>query len=164
MFRCARSRGGLHIKIKHSFKHSFFPSSPLLLEWLYLGLNAKLTILPYHRNNDGKKGRVFFERERCVLCFCARKKNTCGHPLSAPKSVYREPQHKTKPQHTTTKNERPPPTLWRLCPSVSMGGEICPQIISPLFPYECAQVASRRSCACQCRFLCLGCQNGTHRK
>jgi hypothetical protein len=127
LFRCARSRGGLHIKIKHSFKHSFFPSSPLLLEWLYLGLNAKLTILPYHRNNDGKKGRVFFGRERCVLCFCARKKNTCGHPLSAPKSVYREPQHKTKPQHTTTKNERPPPTLWRLCPSVSMvGGDLPP--------------------------------------
>ncbi len=24
---------------------------------------------------------AFFGRERCILCFCAPKKNACGHPL-----------------------------------------------------------------------------------
>ena len=80
------------------------------------------------------------------------------------KSVYREPQHKTQPQHTTTKmsGRRPPSGGFALL--FPWAGEICPQFIAPLFPYECALVASRRSSARQRRFLCLGRQNGTNQK
>jgi len=137
-------------------------SSPLLLEWLYLGRNAKLTILPYHRNNDGKKGRVFFGRERCVLCFCARKKTPVDTLLVHPnKSIA---SHKTKHNHNTQQPKmsgRRPPS-GGFAPLSPWSGEICPQIIPPLFPYECAQIVSRRSCARRRRFLCLGRQNGTH--
>ncbi len=75
----------------------------------------------------------------------------------------REPQHKT-PQHTTTKMSGRRPPSGGFAPLSPWAGEICPQIIVPLFPYECAQAANRRSCARRRRFLCLGRQNGTHRK
>jgi hypothetical protein len=55
--------------------------------------------------------------------------------------------HNTTTTHNN-QNERPPPTLWRLLPLCLHGqGRFAPDIIAPLFPYECAQVASRRACA-----------------
>ncbi len=70
-------------------------------------------------------------------------------------SVYHKPQHKTQPQHTTTKMSGRRPPSGGLAPLSPWAGEICPQIIAPLFPHKCAQVASRWSCACQRRFHCL---------
>ena len=72
--------------------------------------------------------------------------------------------HNTTTTHNN-QNEWPPSTLWRLlCLCLHGQGRFAPDIIVPLFPYKCAQVASCWACACRCRCLCLGCQNGTHRK
>jgi len=72
--------------------------------------------------------------------------------------------HNTTTTHNN-QNEQPPPTLWRLLSLCLHGqGRFSPDIIAPLFPYECAQVASRRACARRRRCLCSGRQNGTHRK
>jgi len=46
------------------------------------------------------------------------------------KSVYREPQHKTQPQHTTTKMSSRRPPSGGFAPLSPWAGEVCPQIIA----------------------------------
>ena len=50
--------------------------------------------------------------------------------------LYREPQHKTQPQHTTTNMNRRRPTLRRRWPSLSMGRLSAPPTNGPAASYR----------------------------
>jgi hypothetical protein len=97
----------------------------------------------------------------CVCRYILWYGSTYAHILSHPHALNAHfmvlllppTTHNTTTTHNN-QNERPPPTLWWLLPLCLHGqGRFAPDIIAPLFPYECAQVASR-----------LGRQNGTHQK
>jgi hypothetical protein len=77
--------------------------------------------------------------------------------------LYRKPQ----PNTTTHNNqhEPQPPYPSAALPSLSPWAEqSCLQIVVPLLPRECAQVASHQACTCCRWFARLGGQNERHQK
>ncbi len=109
-----------------------------------------------------KRGEFFLGGQGVFCVVVLEKKTPVDTLLVHPnKSIA---SHKKKHNHNTQQPKmsgRRPPS-GGFAPLSPWSGEICPQIILPLFPYECVQIVSRHSCARRRRFLCLGRQNGTH--
>ena len=89
----------------------------------------------------------------------------CSTLQNGKKSVlYRKPQHKTQPQHTTTNMSRRRPTLQRLWPPLSMAISAMEPNLGAAAPYGPIKGSPRCLRSRHCWFLCLGCQNGTPQK
>ena len=78
--------------------------------------------------------------------------------------LYREPQHKTQPQHTTTNMSRRRPTHQRLRSSLSMAKSAMDLDLGAAAPYGSEAGAGRSVCSRRCRFRRLERRNRAHKK
>ena len=69
--------------------------------------------------------------------------------------LYREPQHKTQPQHTTTNMSRRRPTLQRRWPSLSMGRLSAPPTNGTTASYRSHARRPWSGLAVRCWLVCL---------
>jgi hypothetical protein len=78
--------------------------------------------------------------------------------------LYREPQHKTQPQHRTTNMSRCRPTHQRLRSSLSMAKSAIDLYLGAAAPYGLEAGAGHSLCSRRCRFRRLERRNRAHEK